>query len=139
MLKTFGFSRSHRLLKAAEFRTVFDDVQVKAPSDACLLLARPNGMHVARLGFILSKKNIKRAVQRNRVKRFTREYLRCHQQEIPALDIIFLGRKGLDQLNDIQLHQLIEKQFKKLAKRATKSANCVDSALSTAVSNRVNS
>jgi ribonuclease P protein component len=120
MAKTFGFPRSNRLLTAADFRTVFDDVRVKAPSDVLLLLARPNEKDQPRLGFILSKKNIKHAVQRNRVKRFTREYLRCHQQDIPPMDIIFMGRKGLDNLDDQQLHQIISKQFKKLVKRASK-------------------
>ncbi len=120
MKKAFGFNRSLRLLKAADFRTVFDDVKVKAPSDSCLLLARPNKLDIPRIGFILSKKNVKHAVQRNRVKRFTREYIRLHQQDMPALDIIFLGRKGIDRLDDQQLHQLIAKQFIKLKKRSEK-------------------
>lgn len=120
MDKTFGFSRSLRLLKAADFRLVFDSVEVKAPSDALLLLAKQNKKSLPRVGFILSKKNIKHAVQRNRVKRFTREYLRINQHRLPPLDIIFMGRKGLDKLDDSQLHKLIEKQFQKLAKRANK-------------------
>ena len=120
MQKTFGFPRSLRLLTAADFRTVFNDVQVKAPSSECLLLARPNQFQKPRIGFILSKKNVKRAVHRNRVKRFTREYLRLNQAELPGLDIIFMGRKGIDQLDDQHLQLLIATQFKKLSKRAQK-------------------
>lgn len=118
MQKPFGFTRQLRLLNAADFRTVFDQVDVKAPSEHCLLLARRNQESSPRIGFILSKKNIKRAVHRNRVKRFTREYVRLHQQDLPSLDIVFMGRKGIDQLTDEQLHTLLQKQFQKLAKRA---------------------
>lgn len=120
MLKPFGYSRQLRLLTAADFRTVFDSVDVKAPSEHCLLLARRNQLDHPRIGFILSKKNIKRAVQRNRVKRMSREYLRLHQQQLPSLDIIFMGRKGIDQLDDAQLQTLIRKQFEKLTRRATR-------------------
>lgn len=120
MQKPFGFPRQLRLLNSADFRTVFDRVDVKAPSEHCLMLARRNEHDAPRIGFILSKKNIKHAVQRNRVKRFTRDYLRLHQHELPALDIVFMGRKGIDQLTDEQLHKLLSKQFNKLSKRASR-------------------
>lgn len=118
MQKPFGYRRELRLLTSAQFRTVFDQVDVKSPSEHCLLLARRNTLNLPRLGFILSKKNVKHAVQRNRVKRFAREYLRLHQHELPALDIVFMGRKGIDRLSDDDLHAVVKKQFDKLSKRA---------------------
>lgn len=122
MQKPFGFTRQLRLLNATDFRTVFDQVDVKAPSEHCLLLARRNQENSPRIGFILSKKNIKLAVHRNRVKRFTREYVRLHQKDLPSLDIVFMGRKGIDQLSDDELHSLLNKQFQKLTKRALKQS-----------------
>jgi len=119
--KSFGYPRQLRLLSAADFRTVFDQVEVKAPSEQCLLLARFNQNENPRLGFIISKKNIRHAVQRNRIKRITRDFLRLHQHELPHLDIIFMGRKGLDKLTNEEILKLLEKQFKKLVKRATKA------------------
>ncbi|MFQ3229037.1 ribonuclease P protein component [Reinekea sp.] len=118
--KSFGFPRSLRLLTASDFRTVFDQVDVKAPSPTCLLLAKANQSE-PRLGFIISKKNVKNATDRNRIKRFTRNYFRLNQAKLPSLDIIFMGRKGLSDLSDAQLHELIEKQFQKLTKRAVKN------------------
>jgi ribonuclease P protein component len=117
---SFGYPRSSRLLTAADFRTVFDQVEVKAPCPTCLLLAKSN-QNEPRLGFIISKKNVKNATDRNRVKRFARNYFRLNKAQLPNLDIIFMGRKGLSDLSDVQLHELIEKQFQKLAKRAAKS------------------
>ncbi|WP_196158893.1 ribonuclease P protein component [Reinekea sp. G2M2-21] len=119
--KPFGFRRNLRLLNASDFRTVFDQVEVKAPSEQCTLLARRNSLGLPRIGFILARKNIKRAVQRNRIKRFCREYLRLNQHQLPDLDIILMGRKGLDQLSDEQLHKLLQKLFEKLKKRASRS------------------
>lgn len=118
MQKPFGFRRDLRLLSPAQFRTVFDQVDVKAPAEHCLLLARHNSENRPRLGFILSKKNVRLAVQRNRIKRYAREYLRLHQQDLPPLDIVFMGRKGLGSLSDAELHRLVRKQFEKLSRRA---------------------
>ena len=97
---------------------VFDQVLVKAPADTALLLARPSTTGSARIGFILSKKNVKHAVQRNRIKRLTREFFRLHQETLPHLDIIFMGRKGLDRLSNEEFHKLLDKLFRKLKKRA---------------------
>ncbi len=120
MQKPFGYTRSLRLLNAADFQTVFDQVDVKSPSEHCLLLARRNELQAPRIGFIISKKNVKHAVQRNRVKRFSREYIRLNQMTLPALDIILMGRKGIDKLSDEQLHNLLQKLFEKLVKRASR-------------------
>ena len=119
---SFGFPRSSRLLTERDFRPVFDQVDVKAPSPTCLLLAKANHSE-PRLGFIISKKNVKNATDRNRIKRFTRNYFRLNKAKLPKLDIIFMGRKGLSELSDALLHQLIEKQFQKLTKRAAKNLN----------------
>ncbi len=120
--ESFGFPRKLRLLTPSDFRTVFDQVQVKAPSEHILLLARFNSQTQPRLGFILSKKNVKHAVQRNRVKRIARNFLRLKQHELPNLDVIFMGRKGIVSLDNLELLKLLEKQFSKLQKRALKNS-----------------
>lgn len=108
------------MLTAADFRSVFDQVDAKSPSEHCLLLARFNQRPTPRLGFIISKKNIRLAVQRNRIKRLTRDYFRLHQTDFNNLDIIFMARKGLDKLNNEDLKILLQKQFNKLIQRATR-------------------
>jgi ribonuclease P protein component len=93
-MKALNFPKSHRLLKPADYGKVFDDVQLKVPHRNFLILATPNTFGHARVGLIFSKKNLKLAVQRNRVKRLVRETFR-HQENLPALDIVVLGRQGL--------------------------------------------
>ena len=113
----YGHPRSHRLLTAWDFRTVFDQVAVKSACPELLLLSRPASDGVARIGFILAKKNIRTAVARNRVKRCAREVFRRHYAQWPGLDIILLGRKELGALSHAQLHELLDKQLRRLARR----------------------
>lgn len=52
------------------------------------MLARPNHLTIPRLGIVVSKKTFPLAVQRNLVKRMTRESFRHFQQALIGLDII---------------------------------------------------
>lgn len=49
--------------------------------------ARPNGTGSARLGLIVGKRVLKRAVDRNRAKRLIRESFR-QRVEMPAVDVV---------------------------------------------------
>ena len=119
-MKALNFPKSHRLLKPADYGKVFDDVQLKVPHRNFLILATPNSLGHARIGLIFAKKNLKLAVQRNRVKRRIRETFRLKRQ-LPALDIIILGRQGLAQLDNNQVNlalldlwQRLERKYSKL-------------------------
>ncbi|MCK4707189.1 MAG: ribonuclease P protein component, partial [Gammaproteobacteria bacterium] len=77
-----SFSRSSRLTLAGEFKQVFQsNIRV---SDDCftILVGKQQGL-TARIGFAVAKKQIKRAVDRNRLKRLIRESFRRHQNELP--------------------------------------------------------
>ncbi|GGX48146.1 ribonuclease P protein component [Saccharospirillum salsuginis] len=112
-----GHPRTHRLLTAGDFRSVFDQVEAKAAFPQCLLLARRSQTGQARLGFIISKKNVRTAVGRNRIKRIAREVFRLNYDTLPPIDIILLGRKGLDGLSNEELHKTFAKQFRKVSRR----------------------
>jgi|TARA_B100000315_G_scaffold249896_1_gene281826 ribonuclease P protein component len=49
-------------------------------------------MHGARLGLVVAKRDIRRANERNQVKRIVREAFRHKRDELPALDVIVLVR-----------------------------------------------
>lgn len=78
------FKRARRLLKPADFAAVFKNRRVFwGKSVALHYLLTDN---YARLGLVVPKKGLKRAVERNRFKRICREVFR--QTELPSADIV---------------------------------------------------
>ncbi len=132
------FSRQHRLLTPAEFKAVFDHNHYKASHKHLLLLARKraapahNGIRdsidvdtlrppVARLGLVIAKKHVRRAVDRNRVKRQLRDSFRLHKQDLIGLDIVALARPGLGALDNAALRAMIDAQWTRLLKQQQKA------------------
>ncbi len=71
------FSRQSRLLKPAEFKSVFQQ-PIRSGDDCFRVLARVNKTRCHRLGMAVSKKVCAKAVGRNRIKRVVRENFRTH-------------------------------------------------------------
>jgi len=118
----YGFGRKLRLLTASDYQAVFTAAVFKVSSPQLLILAINNGNVNARLGLVISKKNVRLAVQRNRVKRLLRESFRQHQSELTGLDIVVLARKGLDLQNNAAIRQLIENLWQDLIRRRNRQA-----------------
>jgi ribonuclease P protein component len=53
---------------------------------------RPNDKGYARLGLAISKRKVRKAVARNRIKRLVRESFRLNQANLPAADIVVLAK-----------------------------------------------
>ncbi len=115
-----GFAPEHRLLTPAQFKNVFDGATCKASGPNLLLLSRHNDLTHARLGLVIAKKNVRRAVDRNRVKRIARESFRHHRAELDNLDIVVLARRGLGELDNAALHVLFQDMWRRLSKSADK-------------------
>ena len=109
-----GFSRNSRLLKAAEYKAVFDGAQFNVSCRHFLILAGCSEFSKSRLGLVVAKKNIPGAVQRNRIKRHIREAFRQSPGLASPLDLVVLVRKDADKLNDSQLSQQISSLFQDL-------------------------
>jgi ribonuclease P protein component len=114
-----SFGKAKRLLNARDYSRVFDEPDAKAFHKNLLLLARKNCGTGHRLGLVIAKKNVRLAVQRNRIKRVAREYARNAISGLP-MDVVVLARRGLDQLSDAELASLFEQQWLKLAQKLSK-------------------
>jgi ribonuclease P protein component len=75
------------LVKKVDFDRVFADNQ-RAKTDTMLVMARPNQVGYPRLGMIVARRLLKRAVDRNRVKRCVRENFRLLLPELLACDFV---------------------------------------------------
>jgi ribonuclease P protein component len=83
------FARRYRLTKTDEFSSVFGFR--RAIRGKVLMLhyqPRPEGNTEARLGLVVGKKQLKRAVDRNKVKRVVREQFRLRLANLPAVDLV---------------------------------------------------
>jgi len=101
---TNGFSKSLRLLTPNDFKHVFADAE-KFANRHWTLIVRPNQQAYPRLGLALSKKQLKLAVWRNRIKRLSREAFRQHKTELSGYDVVVLGRRGMQDIDAETLHK----------------------------------
>ena len=109
------FPKARRLLKASDYSRVFDKAEAKASHKYLLLLARPSSAHGHRLGLVIAKKNVRLAVQRNRIKRVAREFFRTLPDGEPAMDVVLLTRRGIDHLDNAELSSILLQQWQKLS------------------------
>lgn len=114
------FPKTRRLLTAADYGGVFNGAQSKASHTYLLLLARRNDLEHHRLGLVIAKKNVRLAVQRNRIKRVAREFFRQLPPETANMDVVLLTRRGIDQLDNAELSSILQQQWQKLSRRFPK-------------------
>ncbi|MFM9270340.1 ribonuclease P protein component [Halomonas elongata] len=117
-----GFPRRLRLLTAEDYRRVFDTAAFKLHGKGLMALASPNDLGHPRLGLIFSKKNVRRAVDRNRLKRITRESIRLRQHRLPAVDIVLLARRGVQELDNEVVHRQLHGMWRRLEREAQKTS-----------------
>ncbi len=119
-MKPGHFARHQRLLKPAEFKHVFAR-PVRFSNHTMTLLARENKLNHARLGLAISKKQLRRAVDRNRVKRLIRESFRQHQQQLDGLDCVVMVRSTIATLSNVAIFETLAKHWNELAEKCAKS------------------
>ena len=117
---SFCFSRQLRLIKPAEYKNVFAK-PIKSSDLYFTLLAQKNELNHPRLGLAIAKKNIKKAVNRNVIKRTIRENFRLQQHNLGNVDIIVLARKEAVGVPLDILRKSLEKHWLKLV---TRCASC---------------
>lgn len=117
-LSSHSFARQHRLLTPADFKAVFDGADYRAGGAHLLLLARENNLPLARLGLVIGKRRVRRAVARNRIKRHGRESFRARKQALAGLDVVLLVKAPWQRPQPVELTTELARLWDKLlAKR----------------------
>lgn len=104
----YSFGTELRLRCAADYKGVFDGALFKVHQPHFLFLAKFSEQPNSRLGLVVAKKKVRRAHERNRIKRLARESFRLNQHEIEMLDIVVMPKMGIDQVSNAELHQQLQ-------------------------------
>ena len=86
-----NFTRQSRLTAAAEFDDVFREGR-RSADELFTVLYRSNGLGYSRLGLAIAKKRVRRAIDRNRLKRLIRESFRAATPDLLGIDIVIMAR-----------------------------------------------
>lgn len=121
-LQIGSFPEQVRLLKPAEYSRVFKN-PVRSSDRLLTILAIPNELSHARLGLAISKKNAKRAVDRNRIKRLIRESFRLKLSELPAIDLVVMAKPVTKNAENQQILQSLQQHWNRLKKQCARSSS----------------
>lgn len=111
----YSFSKDVRLRCAKDYQGVFNYTLFKVHQPCFLLLATANAqIDSHRIGLVVAKKKVRRAHERNRVKRISRESFRLNQHRLVGLDIVVMPKIGIEQISNADLHQQLNMAWNKL-------------------------
>ena len=116
----YGFPKSHRLLKAAEYEAVFAAPRVSSDRYFTILM-RPNALGHPRLGLAISKRKVKKATARNRLKRIVRESFRLNQHQLPAADFVVMAKPAAVEAETKELWESLARHWQRLNTEAAAS------------------
>ncbi|WP_439295061.1 ribonuclease P protein component [Lonepinella sp. BR2882] len=107
-----NFSRELRLLTPEHFKYVFQE-PLRSSAPEITILARKNNLTHPRLGLTVAKKHLKRAHDRNRIKRLCRESFRLLQHSLPNYDFVIVAKAGIGKLDNPTLTQTLDKLWQR--------------------------
>ncbi len=113
------FPRQLRLTCADEFRQVFQNNFRQSDAGITILVGKKYGQS-PRLGFAIAKKQIPKAVQRNRLKRVFRESFRKNQHRLPTHDMVIMVRRSILNFDRSQLNISLDKHWNGVIKQCEK-------------------
>ena len=115
-----SFPRRLRLVRAAEFRQIFNNN--KRVDDASITILVGNSVGAGpRLGFAIARKQIQKAVLRNRFKRIFRESFRKNQHRLPARDMVIMVRRSIMSIDSAQLISNLEEHWNSVIEQCENS------------------
>mgnify|MGYP000039712466 CR=1 FL=1 len=115
------FEREHRLRSAADFDGVFK-TGTRASDPFFTVIALPNTLGSARVGIAVSKRNARRAVDRNRLKRVVRESFRLSPARGLSVDLVILAKVAATTAPNEKLYKALDRRWLSLIAFCERSA-----------------
>lgn len=121
--KPYGFSRQRRLLTGKDFKQVFDNARrVGNPCWTVYGFAHKESNRT-QLGLAIAKKTVRRAHERNRLKRLAREAFRQMQAQLVGVNLVVMAGKAAEAADNATLNQQLVKLFTLFTPRIKKSTD----------------
>ena len=105
--------RKQRLNSAADYENVFK-TSCRSRDSQFVVLARRNDKACARLGLAISRKAVKTAVTRNKVKRTIRESFRAHADILSGLDVVVLAQQQIKPDDSRTMNQSLRTHWQRI-------------------------
>lgn len=122
----YSFSTDVRIRCAADYKSVFDGALFKVHQPHFLFLAKLTEQPKSRLGIVVAKKKVRRAHERNRIKRLARESFRLHQPNFGSdIDVVVMPKVGIETITNAELYQQLDFAWQKLQRLAKKHSKVV--------------
>ena len=99
-----NLKRTYSIRKASDFILLTRQARIFKDSDF-LIRYLDNHQGHARLGMAISKKRVKHAVKRNRIKRIIRETFRKYRLRLPSRDYMISYRGAQNRIDALMLHK----------------------------------
>src|SRR5690606_39184501 len=99
---------------------------LRLSNDFILVIGIKSGLPFSRMGLVVGKKKIARAVDRNRFKRLARESFRRNRHLLDSYDLVFLARRNIKLLGQAEQQQLFQKTLEHLIEKQQKKERRLD-------------
>ncbi len=116
-----SFPRRVRLTAAADFQHTLRHGR-RIHVEQLMAVVHNSASAIPRLGLAIVKRHVRRAHERNRIKRLAREMFRHQQAVLPPVDCVLMVKAGADQLSNAELQQQLSTLFQLVHRRC--SAGC---------------
>ena len=116
-----SFPRAARLLDRAGYAAVFAKPS-KAADRFFTLLGAPSPCGEARLGLAIAKRQVRRAVARNRLKRLAREAFRQRRDRLDATDLVVMARPAAAAASNIELTRSLARLLQRFYRDTARSS-----------------
>jgi ribonuclease P protein component len=103
----------NRLKKKTDFKKVFKKGK-SYKNEYLFLKVVENNLNQSRFGFLLSKKNFKKSIQRNKIKRRLADLIRSELPEIKkGVDIVIVPKTGIERKDFNEIKKITNEIFYK--------------------------
>jgi len=120
VLNNLRFLNINRIRKNAEFVAIRQSGS-RLRNRHLIINYKEKSNGYSRLGVVLAKRHVPKAVRRNQLKRQIKEWFRHHKNQLQPMDYVIIVTRSAGNLSHIELKQCLESLLQKVNSRCKSS------------------